>query len=84
MTIKVTLSENKDKKDFEQYVNQMPDDLFQEIWESLSEKHGLKTLNELYEGNNYKQVISLFKGEGAEILKKRIADATALLNQISL
>ena len=61
LTITVTLKENKDKKEFEKWVNQLDDDLFNEVWESLSKEDNLHDLNDLYNSENYKQVINKFK-----------------------
>lgn len=72
LTIKVTLKENKDKKDFEKWVDQLDDDIFNEVWEALSEEDELHSLNELYESENYKEVISKFKEKTKEVVNNKI------------
>ena len=70
---------NKDKEQFEAWVNQLDGDLFTEIWESLSEDYGLYDLNKLYESENYKKVIDLFKERTQKILSKKIEKLTKLI-----
>ena len=79
LTIKVTLKENKDKKEFEKWVNQMDDDLFNEVWESLSEEDALHTLDEMYNSDNYKEVIDKFKKRTREIASKKIKELQKVL-----
>ena len=77
--IDVELQENKDKKEFEAWANQFDDDLFTEIWESLSKKYNLKDLNDVYESKNFRKVINLFKKEADAIIKKKIASLQQLI-----
>lgn len=81
INIKVTKEQvsNKDKKQFEAWVNQLDGDLFTEIWESLSEDYGLYDLNKLYESENYKKVIDLFKERTQKILNQKIEKLTKLI-----
>lgn len=72
INIKVELKENKDKKEFEEWVKSLDDDLFQETWENLSEVYGLKELNDKYESDSYQDVINLFKQTSKEIAKNKI------------
>ena len=72
LTITIILKENKDKKEFERWVNQMPDDFFNEVWESLSEEDNLHSLDELYNSDNYKEVIDKFKNKTKEIASSKI------------
>ena len=80
LTITVTLKENKDKKEFEKWVNQLDDDLFNEVWESLSKEDNLHDLNELYNGENYKQVINKFKARTRQIARGKIEELQKLLS----
>ena len=41
LTIKVQLLENKDKKEFENWLQLVDDDLFQEVLEELAEREGI-------------------------------------------
>ena len=79
LTFTVTLKENKDKKEFEEWVDQLDDDLFNEVWEALSEEDNLHSLNELYESDNYKEVISKFKNKTKEIATQKIKELQKLL-----
>ena len=81
INIKVTKEQvsNEDKKQFEAWVNQLDGDLFTEIWESLSEDYGLYDLNKLYESENYKKVIDLFKKRTQKILNQKIEKLTKLI-----
>lgn len=79
VTIKVTFKENKDKKEFENWVNELDDELFDEVWESLSKQYGLKDLNSIYESTNYKNVITLFKNRTKEIVAEKIKQLQKLL-----
>ena len=71
-TIVLTIKRDTDKAEFEKMVNDLDDDIFQEVWDNLSDNYGLKELNEMYEGANAKNVISLFKDELKNVVTKRI------------
>lgn len=70
---------NKNKEQFEAWVNQLDDNLFSEIWESLSEDYGLYDLNKLYESEDYQKVIDLFKERTQKILSQKIEKLTKLI-----
>lgn len=74
LTITITLKENKDKKEFERWVNNMDDDFFNEIWESLSEEDQLHSLDEMYNSDRYKEVIAKFKNKTKEIASNKIKE----------
>jgi len=80
LTITVTLKENKDKKEFEKWVNQLDDDLFNEVWESLSKEDALHDLNDLYNSENYKEVINKFKIRTKQIARGKIEQLQKLLS----
>lgn len=80
LTIKVQFKENTDKKEFEKFVDTLDDDLFNEVWESLSEEDNLHSLNELYNSKDYKKVITKFKQRVKDIAKQRILDYQKLLS----
>lgn len=80
LTVKVEKIEKDDKKEFEQWVNQLDDNLFEEIWESLAEEYSLKDLNDLYDSPNYKEVIKLFKNKGKSLVEEKIAKLESLFN----
>jgi len=58
----------------------MDDDLFNEVWETLSEEDNLHSLNEIYNSDNYKEVISKFKNKTKEIASRKIKELQKLLN----
>ena len=80
LNIKVSIKENKDKQEFEEWANQLDDDVFEEAWQSLSELDNLHNLNELYESDNYKEVINKFKNVTKKILADRIINYKRLLS----
>ena len=80
LTIKVQLLENKDKKEFEKWIDTLDDDLFNEVWESLSEEDNLHSLNDLYNSKDYKQVITKFKSKTKEIAQRRIKELQKLIS----
>ena len=80
LTIKVQLLENEDKKNFENWLQQVDDDLFQEVLEELSEKDGLSDINSLYNSENYQQVIDKVKTKTKEIANRKIKMLKKLVN----
>ena len=71
LVIRVTLKENQDKKEFEEWLKQVDDDLFAEVLEELEEE-GLGNLNEIYCSPNYKQTIDKVKSKTKEVALRRI------------
>lgn len=80
LTIKVQLLENEDKKNFENWLQQVDDDLFQEVLEELSEKEGLSDINSLYNSKDYQQVIDQVKFKTKEIANRKIKMLKKLVN----
>ena len=80
LTIKVQLLENKDKEDFEKWLQQVDDNLFQEVLEELAEKEGLVDINSLYNSKEYRQVIDKVKNKTKEIANRRIKMLKKLVN----
>ena len=80
LTIEITLKENKDKKEFESWLQTVDDDLFSEVLEELQEKEGLKNLNELYDSKDYKKVINRVKSKTKEIAARRIKELQKFIN----
>ena len=70
MYITVSLKENSDKKEFEKFVDELDDDLYQEVIDNL--KSEIKDLNDLYETEDYKYVINSFKNKVKEIAQNKI------------
>ena len=80
LTIEITLKENKDKKEFEAWLQTVDDDLFSKVLEELQEKEGLTNLNALYESKDYKKVIARVKSKTKEIAARRIKELQKLIN----
>ena len=80
LVIKVQLLENKDKKDFENWLQQVDDDLFQEVLDELAEKEGLKDISTLYNSEKYQQVIDRVKAKTKEIANRKIKMLKKLIN----
>lgn len=70
LNIKITLPENQDKKEFENFVDELDDDLYEEVIDSLENEIG--DLTKLYETEAYKDVIKIFKHRVKEIAQNRI------------
>ena len=79
LTIKVQLLENEDKKEFENWLTQVDDNLFSEVLDELREKEGLNDLQELYNSENYQQVIDKVKAKTRELAAKKIKAFKKLL-----
>ena len=79
LTIKVQLLENKDKKEFEKWLEQVDDDLFSEVLDELKEKEGLKDLDEIYNNGDYKKVIAKIKSKTKELAIAKIKELQKLL-----
>ena len=79
LTIKVTLKENKDKKEFEQWLENIDDNLFSEVLDELKETEGLHDLDEIYNSKDYKKVIDKIKSKTKEIAVRKIKELQKLL-----
>lgn len=77
LTIKVSLKENEDKKEFEKWLENVDDDLFSEVLEEMS---GLYDLQSLYSSENYKEVINKVKSKTKEIANRKIKELQKLLD----
>ena len=80
LTIKVQLLENKDKKEFENWLQLVDNDLFQEVLEELAEREGLTDLDALYKTEDYQKVIDRVKAKTKEIANRKIRNLKKLLN----
>ena len=78
LTIKVQLIENKDKEEFEEWLEQIDDDLFEEVLDELKDE-GLVNLDELYQSENYNQVIEKVKTKTKEIAMRKIYELQSLI-----
>ena len=71
LTIKVQLLENKDKQEFEKWLEQVDDDLLSEVFSEI-QKEGLGDLQALYNSENYMQVIDTVKRKTRELALKKM------------
>ena len=79
LTIKVQLLDNKDKKEFEEWLKRVDDGLFQEVLEELAEKEGINDIQALYNSKDYKKAIDKVKAKTKEIASRKIKSFKKLL-----
>ena len=79
LTIKVELLENKDKVEFEKWLQSVDDSVLEEVLDELS-KEGLKNLDEIYNSEDYQQVIEKVKSKTLEVVKRKIKMLQRLLS----
>jgi hypothetical protein len=79
LTIKVQLLDNKDKKEFEEWLKQVDDSLFQEVLEELAEKEGINDIQALYNSKDYKKAIDKVKAKTREIAARKVKALKRLL-----
>lgn len=80
LNIKIQLIENKDKEEFEKWLETVDDKLFEEVLDALS-KEGLKNIEDLYNSPNYKEVINKVKAKTKQIASKKIKEFQKLISQ---
>jgi hypothetical protein len=79
LTIKVQLLDNKDKKEFENWLKLVDDDLFAEVLQELSEKEGISDIEALYKSADYKKAIDKVKAKTKEIAARKVKALKRLL-----
>ena len=79
LTIKVQLVENKDKKEFEKWLENVDDDLFSEVLDELKDE-GLMDLEEAYNSKDYKEVIDKVRSKTKEVAINKIKELQKILN----
>lgn len=80
LNIRIQLLENKDKKEFENWLSEISDDFFSEILDELKEKEGLHNLEELYNSKDYIKVIQRVKSKAKEIASRKIKELQKIIN----
>ena len=80
LTIKITLKENKDKQEFEDWLSNIDDTLFEEVLDELKNKEGLLNLEDMYQSKDYKKVIDRIKSKTKEIAQRKIKALQKLIN----
>ena len=78
LNIKVELIENKDKKEFEKWLENVDDNLFGEVLTEL-QSEGLDNLEDIYESEDYKKVIEKVKSKTKEIALRKINEFQKLI-----
>lgn len=76
LTITVTRNENKDKKNFEKWLQNVDDSLFEEVLEELGESFDM---DRMYNSPQYKEVINKVTAKTKEIAARKIKELQALL-----
>ena len=76
LTINVTVLDNKDKKEFESWLQHVDNDIFSEVLDELGETLNLE---KAYNGPNYKEVIAKVKNKTRDVAARRIKELQALL-----
>lgn len=78
LTVKITLKENKDKQEFEKWLEYVDDDLFQEVLESFGDAFDME---KEYNSPNYKRVIYEVKNRARDMAAKKIKELQKVLGQ---
>lgn len=78
LTITIKLNENKDKKDFESWVESLDDEIFSEAYNLLSKDFTSKEVNELYNSESYSTIVNAFKA----CANKVVCDKIQYLNNL--
>ena len=60
------------RKEFEEWLKQVDDELFAEVLEALQEDYDMDKLDEAYSSENYKEVIDIFRNKAKEIATNKI------------
>jgi len=79
LNIKVQLVENKDKKEFEKWLEGIDDDLFSEVLDALKKEDNLIDVDKLYNSKDYKVVIKKVKAKTKEIAARKIKELQKLM-----
>ena len=76
LNIKVEKFENKDKENFENWLKEVDDDVFLEMVDRLPEG-----FNNIYQSDNYKDIINIATKEVKNILNERINKYKMILGE---
>ena len=79
LIIKVSIKENKDKKEFEEWLETVDDDLFSEVLDELKETEKLIDIEQLYNSKDYKKAIDKIKSKTQEIAVRKIKELQKLI-----
>ena len=84
LIIKISIKENKDKKEFEEWLETVDDDLFSEVLDELKETEKLIDIEQLYNSKDYKKAIDKIKSKTKEIAQRKIKELQKLINSQSI
>lgn len=79
LNIRIELIENEDKKEFDEWLSHIDDDLFSEILDELKDE-GLTDLDRIYNSEDYKVVIDKVKSKAKEIVNNKISKLRKLID----
>lgn len=71
LVITIKLNENKDKEEFEKWVDNLDDEIFEQTVATVN-KHFNGKMNDVYASEDYKQVIDLFKRTAFKVAQEKI------------
>lgn len=71
---------NQDKIEFENWLKKVDDDLFEEVLDELGYDNNLSNLNDIYNSDNYQEVINMVKSKTLELANKKIQQLQNILN----
>ena len=80
LIIRISIKENKDKKEFEKWLETVDDDLFSEVLDELKETEKLVDIEQLYNSKDYKKAIDKIKSKTKEIAQRKIKELQKLIN----
>lgn len=75
LTIEITL--NKDKNNFEKYLDQFDDELFTEVLKELTDE--MPDFAHVYNSDNYQKVIDVFKDKARDVIQSKIEKLQSLI-----
>ena len=79
LTIEITLKDNKDKKDFERWLETVDDNLFSEVLEEITSEKELIDLNTKYNSEDFQEVIDKVKSKTKEVALRKIKKLQKLI-----
>lgn len=83
LTIKVKTVEDKEKREFYEWLKLINDELFSEILDGLKEEYNLDELDKMYNSKSgSKEAIEIFKSKAKEIINNKIQLANKKIQNI--
>lgn len=82
LNIKVELKDNTDKKEFEQWLEGIDEDLYFEVLEKINREYNLGDLDELYNSGDYHVAIDTIKKVTKEVINEKVLGLQRLVSNI--